>query len=54
MAEGYVLNELLSFLCEFIGNNFEYGPCFWDEEHTSNIIDGQKPQYNGVQVEISK
>jgi hypothetical protein len=32
MAEGYVLNEGFFFLCEFLGNDFKYGPCFWDEE----------------------
>jgi hypothetical protein len=54
MAEGYVLNEEFFFLCEFLGKDFEYGPSFWDEEQASDIIDGEKPQSNGVQVEISK
>ena len=42
------------FLFEFLGKDFEDGPCFWDEEWASDIIDGEKPQYNGVPVEISK
>ena len=54
MVEGYVLNEAFFFLCEFLGKDFEDGPCFWDEEWASYIIDGEKPQSNGVQVEISK
>jgi hypothetical protein len=54
MAEGYVLNEAFFFLCEFLGKDFEDGPCFWDEEQALDIIDGEKPQSNGVQVEISK
>jgi hypothetical protein len=54
MAEAYVLNESFFFLCEFLGKDFEYGPCFWDEERASDIIDGEKPQSNGVQLEISK
>ena len=32
MVEGYELNEEFFFLCEFLGKDFEYGPCFWDEE----------------------
>ena len=48
MAEGYVLNEAFLFLCEFLGKYFEYGPQIWDEEHATNIIDGEKPQSNGV------
>jgi hypothetical protein len=54
MVEGYVLNEAFFFLCEFLGKDFEYGSRFWDEERASDIIDGEKPQSNGVQVEISK
>ena len=54
MVEGYVLNEAFFFLCEFLGKDFEDGPRFWDEERESDIIDEEKPQYNGVQVEISK
>ena len=54
MVEGYVLNESFFFLCEFLGKDFEDGPHFWDEEWASYIIDGEKPQSNGVQVEISK
>jgi hypothetical protein len=54
MVEGYVLNEAFFFLCEFLGKDFEDGPRFWDEERASDIIDGEKPQSNGVQVEISK
>jgi hypothetical protein len=53
MVEGYALNEAFFFLCEFLGKDFEVGPCFWDEERASHIIDGEKPQSNGVQVEIS-
>jgi hypothetical protein len=48
------LNEAFFFLCEFLGKDFEDGSCFWDEERASNSIDGEKPQSNGVQVEISK
>ena len=54
MVEGYVLNEAFFFLCEFLGKYFEDGPRFQDEEQASDIIDGEKPQSNGVQVEISK
>ena len=54
MAEGYVLNEAFFFLCEFLGKDFEDEPRFQDEERASDIIDGEKPQSNGVQVEISK
>jgi hypothetical protein len=54
MAEGCVLNESFYFLCEFLGKDFEDGPRFWDEERASDIIDGEKPQSNGVKVEISK
>ena len=54
MAEGYVLNETFFFLCEFRSKDFEDGPHFWDEERASDIIDGEKPQSNGVQVKISK
>ena len=54
MAEGYVLNEAFFFLCEFLGKDFEDGPQIWDEEQASNIIDGEKTQSNGVQVDISK
>ena len=54
MVEGYVLNEAFFFLCEFLGKDFEDGPSVWDEEQASNIIDGEKPQSNGVEVQISK
>ena len=54
MAKGYVLNESFFFLCEFLGKDFENGPCLRDEEQASNIIDGEKQQSNGVQVETSK
>jgi len=54
MAEGYVLNEAFLFLCEFLGKEFVDGPQFWDEERASDIIDGEKPQSNGVQQEIGK
>ena len=54
MDEGYVLNEEFLFLCEFLGKDFEDGPCFWDEEWAPYIIEGEKPQSNGVQVKISK
>ena len=54
MVEGYVLNEAFFFLCEFLGKEFVYDPQFWDEEHASDIIDGEKPQGNGVQQEIGK
>ena len=54
MVEGYVLNEAFFFLCEFLGKDFEDGPHFQDEERTLDIIDGEKTQSNGVQVEISK
>ena len=54
MAEGYVLNEAFFFLCEFLGKDFEDGPHIWDEERASDIIDGEKAQSNGVQVDISK
>ena len=54
MAEGYVLNEAFFFLCEFLGKDFEDGPRIWDEERASYIIDGEKTQSNGVQVDISK
>ena len=54
MAEGYVLNEAFFFLCEFLGKDFEDGPQIWDEERASDIIDGEKTQSNGVQVDISK
>jgi len=49
-----VLNEAFFFLCEFLGKDFEDEPHFWDEEQASNIIDGEKPQSNGVEVEIIK
>ena len=48
MVEGYVLDEAFFFLCEFLGKYFEDGPQIWDEEHATNIIDGEKPQSNGV------
>ena len=54
MAEGYVLNEAFFFLCEFLGKYFEDGPRNWDEERVLDIIDGEKTQSNGVQVDISK
>ena len=54
MAEGYVLNETFFFLCEFLGKDFEDGPRIWDEEWASNIIDGEKQQSNGVQVDINE
>jgi hypothetical protein len=54
MVEGYVLNEAFFFLCEFLGKDFEDGPRIWDEERASDIIDGAKPQSNGVQVDINK
>ena len=54
MAKGYVLDEAFFFLCEFLDKDFEDGPWIWDEEQASNIIDGEKPQSNGVQVDISK
>ena len=54
MDEGYVLNEAFFFLCEFLGKDFEDGPRFWDEERSTDSIDEEKPQSNGVQVEISK
>jgi hypothetical protein len=31
MNKGCVLNEAFFFLCEFLGKDFEDGPCFWDE-----------------------
>ena len=54
MDEGCVFNEAFFFLCEFLGKDFEDGPRIWDEERASYIIDGEKPQSNVVQVEISK
>lgn len=54
MAEGYVLNETFLFLCEFLSKDFKDGSHFWDEERASHITDGEKPQSNGVQVQISK
>ena len=54
MAKGYVLNESFFFLCEFLGKYFVDGPQFWDEKRASDIIDGEKPQSNGVQQEIGK
>jgi len=54
MAEGYVFNESFFFLCKFLGKDFQDGPRIWDEEQASDIIDGEKPQSNGVQVDISK
>ena len=53
MAEGYVLNGVFFFLYEFHCKDFKGGPCFWDEEWALDIIDGEKPQYYGVQIEIS-
>lgn len=54
MDEGYVLNGTFFFLCKYLGKVFEDGPRLWDEERASDIIDGEKPQSNGVQVEIGK
>lgn len=54
MAEGYVLNEAFFFLCEFLGKDFKDGPCVWDKERASNIIDGEKSKSNGVEVQINK
>ena len=50
MAEGYVLNEAIFVLCEFLGKYYEDGPRIWDEACATDIIDGEKPQSNGVQV----
>ena len=30
------------------------GPQIWDEAHATDIIDGEKPQSNGVQVEFGE
>ena len=54
MAMGYVLNETFFFPCEYLSKDIEDGPRIWDEEGTSDIIDEEKPQSNGVQVDISK
>ena len=54
MAEGYVLNEAFFFLCEFLGKYYEDGPRIWDEARVADIIDGEKPQSNGVQVEFGE
>ena len=54
MAKKYVLNESFFFLHELLGKNFEYGQQLGDEEQASYVIDGEKPQSNGVQVEIGK
>ena len=54
MAEGYVLNQAFLFLCEFLGKDYEDGPRIWDEACAIDIIDGEKPQYNGVQVEVGE
>ena len=51
---GYVLNEVFFFLCEFLGKDYEYGPWIWDEGCAKYIIDGEKPQSNGVQVEFGE
>ena len=48
MGEGYVLNEPFLFICEFHGKDFEDDPQIGDEECATNIIDGEKPQSNGV------
>ena len=53
MAKGYVLNEAFFFLCEFLGKDYEYGPRIWDEARVVDIIDGEKSQSNGVQVQVS-
>ena len=50
MAEGYVLNEAFLFLCEFLGKVYEDGPRIWDEARATDIIDGEKPKSNGLQV----
>ena len=52
MTKGYVLNEEFFFVCEFLGKDFEDGTQFWDQECASDIIDGEKPQTNGVQEVI--
>lgn len=54
ITEGYVLNEAFFFLCEFLGKDFKDEPHFWDDEWAFDIINGEKTQSNGVQVEISK
>ena len=54
MVEGYVLNQAFFFLCEFLRKDFEDGSWIWDEGQASDIIDGEKPQSNGVQVDINK
>ena len=54
MSEGYVLNESFFFLCEFLGKYYEDGPRIWDEACATEIIDGEKPQSNGVQVEFGE
>ena len=50
MTEGYVFNEAFFILCEFLGKDYEDGPWIWDEACAADIIDGEKPQSNGVQV----
>ena len=54
MAKGYVLNESFFFRCEILGKYFEGGQWIWDEERARDIIDGEKPQSNGVQVEFGE
>ena len=54
MAEGYVLNEAFFFLCEFLGKDYEDGPRIWDEARAPYIIDAEKPQSNGFQVEVGE
>jgi len=39
MAEGYVLNESFSFLCEFLGKYYEYATRIWDEARAADIIE---------------
>ena len=52
--KGYVLNEAFFFLCEFVGKYYEDGPQIWDEACAVDITDEEKPQYNGVQVEVGE
>ena len=54
MVEGYVLNEAFFFLCEFLSKDYEDGPWIWDEAHATDIIEGEKTQSNGVQVEFGE
>ena len=48
------LNETFFFLCALLDKDYGYGPWIWDEARATNIIDGEKPQYNGVQVEFGE